>query len=311
MTNNHSSTDLSFLITNYNEDCRRLIQDLHRMAEAWNGTWEIIIVDDASPRTEKTRANADLCSALHGVTYHINDTNLGAANCRNMLADMAHGEWLIFIDSDAAVVSDDFISKYWAARHKADVIVGGLLHPSVNPNPDASLRYKYERNADLHRKVAERNQQPYAKFTAFNIMLKHSVMQQVRFDAQCKAYGFEDTLFGMELRQRGISIIHIDNILLHMGLNSNEAFMKRTEISLHTLHQFRAAGKMEGESRVGNLADQLTSLYLDGMYRLFFRLFKSSMLRNLHSSNPSLTIFSLYKLGYFISITQPKHTHTK
>ncbi len=311
MANPHSSTDLSILITNYNEDCRRLIQDLHRMAEAWDGTWEIIIVDDASPRTDKTRANADQCSALHGVTYHINETNLGAANCRNMLADMAQGEWLIFIDSDAAVVSDDFISKYWAARHEADVIVGGLLHPSANPNPEASLRYKYERNADLHRNVAERNLHPYAKFTAFNIMLKHSVMQQVRFDVQCKEYGYEDALFGVELRQRGISLIHIDNILLHTGLNSNEAFLKRTEISLHTLHKLRTIGKMEGESRVGNLADRLTSLHLDGMYRLFFRLFKTSMLRNLHSSNPSLTIFSLYKLGYFISITQPKHTYTK
>ncbi len=295
--------NLSILITNYNQDCSRLLCDLHRQAEVWDGTYEIIVIDDASTQTVLTQINIDACKSLSNVTYICNDSNKGAAACRNMLVDRAKGEWLIFIDSDAEVVCDNFIANYWQARQQADVIVGGLLHPIVNPNPRATLRYKYEREADLHRSAAERNRNPYGLFTAFNIMIRKRVFNQIKFDEQCSEYGYEDALFGVELKNKGISLLHIDNILIHTGLNDNDSFLKRTDTSLRTLYKLRKAGKMEGESRVGNMADRITSLHLAWLYRLPFHIFRAPMLRNLHSANPSLTVFSLYKLGRYLEIS--------
>ncbi len=299
--------NLSILITNYNLDCSKLLCDLSKQAKAWNGTYEIIVIDDASSQKELTQKNTEACQSLPNTRYICNSHNIGAAACRNRLIEQARGEWFIFIDSDAEVVDDNFINNYWQLRHKADVIVGGLLHPAVNPNPKATLRYKYERNADRHRSAEERNQNPYGMFTAFNILIKKKdVFSKVKFDEQCTEYGYEDALFGVELRDKGISILHIDNILLHTGLDDNDSFLRKSETALRTLHKLRSAGKMKGDSRVGNMADKLESLHLGWLYRFVFRITRKLMLRNLKSPNPSLFVFSLYKLGTYLNISKHK-----
>ncbi len=296
--------DLSILITNYNLNCSRLLYDLNKQAKVCNNVCEIIVIDDASTDSMLTRQNLDACKALEHVNYICNTKNIGQASCRNKLANLAKGDWIIFIDSDAEVVSNDFINKYWQSRNNAEVVVGGLLHPAINPNPQATLRYKYERNADMHRDANTRNKNPYASFSAFNIMVRKEVFMQIRFDEQCTEYGYEDALFGMDLKDKNISITHIDNILIHTGLDSNESFLRKTETALRTLNKLRKSGKMRTGSKVGEAADRLKRLHLSGLVRQAFRLTRKTMLRNLLSDNPSLTIFSLYKLGYFVTISK-------
>ncbi len=297
-------TDLSILITNYNLDCSRLLCDLNKQAKVWDGVCEIIVIDDASTLTTLTQRNIDVCNKLEHVNYICNTKNIGQASCRNKLANIAKGDWIIFIDSDAEVVSNDFINKYWQSRHDAEVVVGGLLHPAINPNPQATLRYKYERNADTHRDASTRNKNPYASFSAFNIMVRKEVFMQILFDEQCTEYGYEDALFGMELKDKHISIKHIDNILIHTGLDNNESFLRKSETALCTLNKLRLSGKMKTGSKVGEAVDQLEKFHLTSIVRLAFRLTREKMKRNLLSDNPSLTIFSLYKLGYLVNLAR-------
>lgn len=299
---------ISILITNHNVDCRKLMTDLHGQMCRWGGKGEIIVIDDCSSERELTCRNIEVAESLTGTTYLVNNSNKGAAVCRNMLADRALGEWFIFIDSDAEVTHDEFVANYWKHRHVADILVGGLFHPQANPNPDATLRFKYEREADRKRNARERNLNPYACFTAFNIMARRKVFGKVRFDESCKEYGYEDALFGVELKNKGISIYHIDNALMHTGLDTNESFLRKTDVSLKTLAKLRMEGKMEGESRVGNMADKVEMWGLSGMARMMFRMTKGLLLRNLKGHHPNLLLFSVYKLLKFLSVRKEMET---
>lgn len=295
--------DISILITNHNYDCTSLLKQLHNLIGASEQQCEIIVIDDCSSSGAMLDANIRTAQSLSGCRYIVNERNEGAAVCRNRLVQMAQGEWVIFIDSDAAVgTNTHFIDKYWKNRHKADVVVGGLLHPDTNTDDKRSLRFKYEKQADKHRSAKERALNPYDKFTAFNVMAKRSAFDKIRFDESCKEYGYEDALFGLELKEKEISISHIDNPLVHMGLDTNERFLEKTDISLKTLIQLQSQGKMLTGSRVGDMAKKIERLRLQGVYLWLFRVFEKQIIRNLLSRNPSLFLFSLYKLGRYISL---------
>lgn len=298
----NNDIQLSILITNHNVDCRKLLIDLHGQMRRWGGKGEIIVLDDCSGERELTHGNIEVAESLKCTTYLVNDRNRGAAVCRNMLADRARGEWLIFIDSDAEVTHDTFVAHYWKYRYVADILVGGLFHPQTNPNPESTLRFKYERKADRQRIAWKRSINPYSCFTAFNIMARKEVFKKVRFDETCKDYGYEDALFGVELKKHGMSIWHIDNALKHTGLDTNESFIRKTDVSLKTLARLRMKGKMEGESRVGNMADKIERWGLSGMAHMIFKKTKGILLWNLKGHHPSLLLFSVYKLLKFISI---------
>ena len=291
--------ELSILIPTHNYTCYKLVSDLHAQAERLGIPYEIIVAEDGSREQVSILANHKITELSH--TTHIQRReNIGLAATRNQLAALARYEWLLIIDSDAAVCSDNFLLNYLDHIGQAPVVVGGLRHPAVNHNPHATLRYKYERAADLHRSAAERSLNPYAKLSCFNILLHRPTFMEIQFDSECHEYGYEDALFGVELERRHVPILHIDNPLVHEGLDTNEAFLCKSETALRTLK--RLNGRMNGRSYVENAHTRLARLHLVWAVRLAFSLFAPLMRRNLLGHNPSLTVFSLYKLGYFSAI---------
>lgn len=292
------------MITNFNFDCSELICSLHKQLTSFSELkWELIIIDDCSPKSSTLDTNIATAQSMVGCRYIVNDKNEGAAVCRNRLSQIAKGEWLIFIDGDARVSGNhDFIDKYWANRHLADVVVGGLMHPEKMPTNSCALRFRYEKEADKLRSVEGRSKSPYDKFTAFNIMVRKVIFDIVRFDETCTEYGYEDALFGIELKNKSISLCHIDNILVHTGLDSNESFLRKTEVALKTLFNLQKQGKMIGECRIGKAAETLEHLKMDKLYAFLFKMSRNLVKQNLSSRHPSLLLFSLYKLGLFIEI---------
>jgi len=294
--------ELSILIPTHDYACYRLVADLHSQAERLDIPYEILVAEDGSRSQVAIIANHKMTELSH--CRHIRrHENLGLAATRNELAAMARYDWLLIIDSDAAVDNDDFLKNYVQHIGEAPVVVGGLHHPPVNHNPHATLRYKYEREADRHRSAAERSLRPYAKLTCFNILLHRPTFMQIQFDKDCHEYGYEDALFGVELEQRHVPILHIDNPLVHMGLDTNEAFLRKSETALRTLKGLH--GRMNGRSYVENAYNRLCSLRLAWALRLAFRLFRPLLRRNLLGPRPSLALFSLYKLGYYATLCQP------
>lgn len=224
-----------------------------------------------------------------------------AANC-NALAARATGDWLLFVDADAAVPPSFSFRAYQSAAREADVVCGGLRHPDRNPNPAATLRYRYERKADARRAARYRRLAPYDRLSTFNLLVRRSLFMQVRFDESIREYGYEDVLFSAELERRGVEILHIDNVLLHMGLEPNAVYLAKAETALRTAYSLR--GRLGGHSHVAEAAARLEKWHVGGAARWAFRVARPWLRRNLLSRHPSLSFFRVYKLGYYLNLVK-------
>lgn len=288
---------LSILVPVVDYDCSQLVSDLLRKGDEEGVSLEILLGDDHS-QLAATQAMLVALGQLPGVRVLGSGVRLGRARNRNRLAEVAKGEWLLFMDCDAAVPEAFSLRTYVDAGSRAPVVCGGLRHPSENPCPEATLRYKYEREADQRRAAVFRSEHPYAQLSTFNLLVRRNVFMDIRFDESIVEYGYEDTLFGVELQRRGIPVLHIDNPVLHMGLEPNAVFLRKTETSLRTLR--RIEGKMQGHSRLLATVAKLRSLHLVSLVRLAWRCTHRLLRANLLSAHPSLFIFHAYKLGCYL-----------
>ena len=288
---------LSILIPTKDYNCRMLVEELSRQGESLGISYEIILAEDGSSckNMEMNRPVSEL-PKCRIIEYK---DNQGRARIRNRLAEEAQYPNLIFIDSDAVVEKKDFLLTYLNFLQDNDVVCGGLYHPTLIPSPDCTLRYKYEKNADKKRHASDRSKIPYDNFATFNFAIKRELFLAIRFDEKIKKYGYEDTLFGYKIKAKGIKIKHIDNPLLHTGLENNKQYMEKVEQSLRTLYAIRndisttpllaAYYKLEKISLVSSVA------FLWRFVRMF-------LYSNLIGENPSLFILKLYKLGYYCNI---------
>ena len=295
---------LSVLIPTFNYDCSRLVgQLLLQLPE----DGEVIVGDDCSTDAvivEKLREIA----ALHRCHVFRPSQNLGRAAIRNALAREAKGEWLLFIDADAEVRSSAFIADYLAAAEgsmvngqwsMAGVICGGTGNLPQCPRPAARLRYDYEVAAEQRLTLEHRRRYPYAQFTTFNFLIRRTLFLSIGFDENCKTYGHEDTRFGLELKQRGIEVLHIDNKLTHLGLEDADVYLRKTETALRSLASMDL--EQRRHVRVSALALRLKRWHLLGLVRLLFKIAKPLLRSNLLGKHPNQKLFAFYKLGFYSS----------
>lgn len=291
---------LSILIPTYNYDCTNLVRDLHRQAECAGIDYEIVVADDASPIKECAERVREINTWPNCRLIEL-ERNLGRARIRNRLADEARFEWLLFMDSDAEVISDSFIVDY--LKHTdADVVCGGLCHADALPSPEVSLRYAYEKRADKKRAACYREQRPYEQFITFCFMVRASVFQAIRFDDSITEYGHEDTLFGVELERRKVNIRHIDNPMCQGGIETNAEFVEKTRAALRNLVLME--DNMRNHSLLLKLYGVLHLIRLDGCIARWFSHNEDWLKEQLMESTPQLRLFFLYKLGYYCSLKQ-------
>ena len=295
---------LSILIPTYNYDCTRLVFTLFEQAIALKDTlvgkfdFEILIADDASPRKEILRVYEKLQEEGKCKFYALKE-NIGRAKIRNYLASQARFDYILFIDCDALTCTDDFIKQYWEARHKGDVVCGALQNLPECP-AGGELRYTYEKAAEKQRPAAVRSQNPYAYFTTFNVMFQRSVFSHLLFDERCTEYGYEDALMGLMLEHEGYSIVHIDNPLIHNGIDASAVYLDKIETSLRVLH--RLGDPLQSASALVRLKRRLQSAGLLPVIHFVYKHFSKNMRHNLVSRKPSMLILKLYKLGYYAAL---------
>ncbi len=289
---------LSILIPTYNYDCTCLVRDLHLQVQCAGIDYEIIVADDASPIYEYRERNRKINNLPHCRFLELPE-NLGRARIRNRLADEAQGDWLLFMDADAEVISDTFISDY--LKHTdTDVVCGGLCHADTLPSPEVSLRYAYEKRADKRRAARYRERKPYAQFITFCFMVRASVFHAIRFDERITEYGHEDTLFGVELEKRRVRIGHIDNPMCQGGIETNEEFLEKTHAALRNLAAMEVT--MQGHSSLLKLYRLLHCIGLDGCIARWFTKKEEHIITRLIGTEPPLHLFFLYKLGYYCNL---------
>ena len=299
---------ISILVSTYNYDCSKLLHDLQTQCQALKLAvgascfdYEIILGDDASTDSVAEQTNHLACSAL-GCRYLKHEENAGQATMRNTLASAALFPYLLFIDSDAAVCTEDFVKKYWEHRDDAKAVVGSIRNPDLKDKRGRELRYRYETAAMSKRTVGARQKHPYSFISAFNLLIHRDAFMSVRFDVHCTQYGYEDALFGLELQRKGISIAHIDNPLVHLGIDTNRSFLNKTETALRTLSTLGEL--MQREAGPSKWAARFQRVHLIGAVAGTFLVLRPLMRWNLLTSRPSLFIFNVYKMGYYCALTK-------
>lgn len=289
--------------------------------------FEIIFADDGSADATARQRNA-IIAQLPYCQYIERPKNVGRSAIRNFLAHTAHYSHLIFLDGDVAIKRDNFVQTYLAHRNDADVIIGTLHFSRMQVACDTAediightkrakeetkkttepmlyddnLKYRYEQQFLAKHPVKKRMQQPYASFRTTNFMVRRDLLLAYPFDETFHEYGYEDTLFGKQLKEHGATLIHLDNAATIADYEDNATFVAKTEESLRTLAAH--AHQLQGYSTLLHTANRLKCLHLQPLIAFVFELFKGLLHKNLCSNSPSLFLFNVYKLGYYINLTR-------
>lgn len=296
---------LSILIPIYNHDVHKLVKDLVRLCDQSQLEYEIICFDDHSA-IEVHNHNYELAKIPH-VQYKRMEQNKGRSAIRNLLVKEARFENLLFIDCDMQIINDHFIERYLSVLQDAPVIFGGSGYTKYRPkNKHKLLRWKYGKEREMiHPKI--RNRKLYLSLKTCNLLIKKTVFSQISFDEKLHGYGYEDTLFGIELCKQKVRLLHIDNPLLHheKGIEETESFLKQTFEAIKNLYQLIQKEEIKNyltEMPIVKYYHLEKKLKLEKITLAKFKLFKPVIIKNLNSSNPNLRLFDFYRLGLLLQI---------
>lgn len=291
---------LSILIPIYNFDVVDFVKDLSTQASLCKIDFEILCFDDGSSPEFKTK-NSELAT-IQGVVYNELPQNIGRSKIRNLLAENAKYDYLLFLDCDSKTNSNQFIANYIKHATPKAVVYGGRNYDAKPPaNKDTFFRWWYGVNRETIA-VTERAKQPYHSFMTNNFLIPKSLFLSIKLDETLQGYGHEDTLFGLELKKRKISMLHIENPLCHVGLESVDEFLQKTREGIQNLVVLIQSGKVDKTIKLYRYYGLIKKLGLENKVLDYYLKNKTNIEQKLHSKRPNLRWFDIYKLGYLISL---------
>ena len=165
---------ISILVPTYNYNIYALIQEVHKQLEAADIAYEIIVSDDHS--SQYTEENKKTESLLH-TTYITQEQNVGRTKNREILANTATYNWLLFLDADVLPATTSFIKNYVnAIQEDLDIIFGGISYQENPPSKDCYLRWYYGKHRESQ-SIKKRNQQPWFVISQ-NLLIKKNVFSK-------------------------------------------------------------------------------------------------------------------------------------
>ena len=289
---------LSILIPVFNQPVGPLTEQLLAQVPDWPGPVEIRLLDDGSAEAMQL-LNRPL-GHRPGVVYAELPRNVGRAAIRNQLAASAQHEWLLLLDNDSRLPDAQFLSRYAAALGRAGVLIGGTGYEAAPPaDPALRLRWKYGQAREA-RPAAIRQAAPYAQLTINNALIRAGVFRKFPLDERLSGYGHEDTQFGAELAAAQVTVLHIDNPVIHDGLEPAAVFLAKSEQAVRNLAWVYRANGLGTDSRLLQAALRLRRLGLAPAAQLALRAAAPAMRRLLVSATPRLRAFDLLKLYWLL-----------
>jgi hypothetical protein len=212
------------------------------------------------------------------------------------------------MDCDSEVPSRNYIRNYLSYCDRLLVVCGGRTYKPEPPEEhEFLLRWLYGIKRE-QLPNAFRGKNPYRSFMTNNFLIPREIFLNIQFDESIIHYGHEDTLFGLELRKRGVQVIHIQNPLVHIGLEISWEFIRKTSEGIENLFMLLQTGKIIRNDiqdiRILRAYDVMKKLRVTGVYQVCYSFFASTIMRNLLGPNPSLFAFDLYKLSLFTNLVR-------
>ena len=312
---------VSICIPIYNFDVQDLVKDLHQQGVDLKIVFEIVCLDDGSTENFK-KANRNIQQLPH-VRYEELAKNLGRSKIRNQLGKIARFPYLIFMDCDSATVSPFYLQNYCQNLplpqksgkgqantetpniHLPVLLYGGRVYDE-NPPAQPSHYFHWLYGSRREQMPAEIRQiKPHHAFMTNNFLIPKSIFLEIQFDESLTQYGHEDTLFGLELKKRQIPIIHLDNPLKHIGLETTAVFLQKTDMALQNLYYLNQKSAVI-ESRLLRILKICERFGLTPLLGWIFRLLEQKIIANFHTQRPNLTLFDFYKLGRIANLKKGK-----
>ena len=289
---------LSILIPVFNWDVRPLVASLLAQVADWGGPVELLLLDDGSQ--DKFRVLHRTLAVLPGVQYRELPRNVGRAAIRNQLATAAQHEWLLLLDNDSLLPDASFLKRYAAARGQAPVLVGGTSYAPDTPTDAAlRLRWHYGRVREA-RPAAMRQVAPYGQLTINNALIRADTFRRFPLDERLTGYGHEDTKLGVELAAASVPVLHLDNSVLHDGLEAAAVFLAKSEQAVRNLAQVFRHDGLGTEARVLQAALRLRRLGLAPAARAALGALAPALRRQLLGPAPRLRALDALKLYWLL-----------
>lgn len=290
---------ISILIPVYNQDIRKLVHQLVQQASESAVAFEIIARDDGSSGHFKNLNRSLIPTPCF--SWIENTSNKGRSITRNLLAKEANFDFLLFLDCDVQLKSSDFLAKYINYIHQKyyGLVAGGCQYESSKPEEQRYLLHwtygtKVENPAG-HRFFSTAKKH----FHSVNFMINKEIILLIPFQESITTYGHEDSLWEHDLISKRIQIVHIQNPVLHLGLNTTKQFLRNTASAIKNVILLNKEG-INFRSNLLRLYDLLLRLNLVKLYFKFYRKTEKLIVRNLMSQHPKIGLLSIFKLGLLI-----------
>lgn len=294
---------LSVCIPVYNYKVENLLGNLAIQLVRSGIEHEIVIADDGSDPFYKQENELD--ALKFGVRVISLGKNVGRSAVRNLLCREAQFENLLFLDCDSVITSEDFISDYMPYLNKNMVVYGGTAYQNSKPGKKYRLHWNYGRRREV-KPLSIRNMSPEKYFKTNNFLIPKAILGKYPFNEELKGYGHEDTLMGVVFSLNDISVFHIDNPVLHNGLETNHVFFMKTETAVrnlffipesysrHYLDQF--IGLLKAHSKF----EDLNLIWFLRLVWLFSKPLQIFLIKNFYL----LKVLDFYKLGLLSDINK-------
>jgi len=292
---------LSILIPTYNYNVYPLVETIEKQVLKANIIFELICLDDGS--FSILNENNQKINALANCKFIEAKKNNGRTATRQLLAEQAQYNWLLFLDCDVIPIENNFIENYIKEiTSHTEVVFGGFAYNAKHTNSDKTLRYtfgKYREEVDS----TIRNKNPYKVIISANFLIKKNLFIKLNKSEHHNIYGL-DYLFSSMLKQNHIQVKHINNEVYHLGIDDNPVYLEKAKKAVETLSFLIKNNRIK--SNAISLLKAYRILKNIGLAKVFGKLmfqFNSEIEQNLTGNSPSLFLFDLYRLGYFCRIT--------
>jgi hypothetical protein len=266
---------------------------------------EIILWDDGSDKFVLT-ANQSL-ENIQSVLLYKNENNEGRMLTRQRLSGLARFEHLLFLDCDSKIIKDDFLSVYFdLVKEDIKLASGGRVYADNPPAEcDLVLHWKYGRKRES--RTGKEEQRSATGFMSNNFLIKKEIFKSLDTSLKLAGYGHEDSWWGIQFEQAGISCRYINNPVLHAAIEKADIYIEKSENALANLLLLEKnidRNMISRHVRIFRWYLRLKRTGLSGLYLFFEKMFHGYFRRNLLSCKPSLFFFDCYRLAVLIRMAK-------
>ncbi len=295
---------ISICIPVYNYDIRPLVKILHNQAIALGIVFEILVLDDASTNEKISQENI-AGTQLNLTSYTILKKNIGRSAIRNLLAQKAQYDYLLFLDADVIPNRNNFLKTYIdCLNQRPQIVYGGITYQELLPRESQLLRWKYGKNREAL-SVYKRSQQPYLRFLTLNYLISKQLSCSLLFEENMPNERHEDTVYALQAKKLQIEITHMDNPVEHQGLESSRVFLKKSISAAQSLAFLVNKNLINSnETKLSKVATRIKKTGLANLFLTLFKPFIPYASSQLCGSNPSLYLFDLYRLYFYLIVAK-------